>query len=123
MAAEGALAPFLENIVKAEYKKRRVIIEKKIFGSVKRLKLCIYDRKDCEAEHLPIPALQTDRKPFEWKAGEYVELWSEAYEGKALKIARVDEHRRKVYVEVELFGTTTELEVEEEEIKTKRSEE
>ena len=51
----GALETHMPNIVKADYKKRRVIIEKNLFQQRRTIKLCIYDENDCRLEGISIP--------------------------------------------------------------------
>ena len=51
----GALATHMQNIVKADFKRRRVIIEQKLFQQRITMKLCIYDENDCRIEGLTIP--------------------------------------------------------------------
>ena len=53
--AYGALEKHMQDIVKADYKKRRVIIETKLFGQRRTIKLCIYDENDCRVEGISVP--------------------------------------------------------------------
>lgn len=60
--AYGALEAHMQNIIMADYKKRRVIIEQNLFRQRITLKLCIYDEKDCEIEGLSKPGAVAEKK-------------------------------------------------------------
>ena len=53
--AYGALETHMQNIVNADYKRRRVIIEQNLFQQRRTIKLCLYDENDCRIEGISTP--------------------------------------------------------------------
>ena len=113
----GALEKHLPDIIKADYKQRRVIIEKTLLGQRRTIKLCIYDENDCKVEGIPLPfEEEKTESPFMYKVGDQVMLTIDGYENRIFTIKRVNEQKRKVYVALELFGRELEMEVGENDI-------
>lgn len=113
--AKGALEHYLDNIVKVDFTHRRVLIDIELFGRVRRIKLCVMGEDDCREENIPIPKWE-DKKEFTYKVGDIVMLASEAYQGQEFEIKKVDAKKRKITVEVDMFGMPMELTVGEDEI-------
>lgn len=110
--AYGGLKPYLDDIVQADYKKRRVIVEKTILGQKRRIKFSIYDDNDCRIEGIKPPISKEDndtRVPYH--VGDAVWIDMEGYDDRPYVITRVQEKKCKVYVAVELFEREVEMEV------------
>jgi len=113
--AKGALEHYLDNIVKVDFTHRRVLIDIELFGRIRRVKLCVMGEDDCREENIPIPEWG-DKKEFTYEVGDVIMLASDAYEGQQFEIKKVDAKKRKVTVEIDMFGMPMELTVGEEEI-------
>ena len=113
--ARGALEHYLDKIVKVDFTHRRVVIDVELFGKVRRIKLCVMGEEDCRQENIPIPEWG-EKKEFTYQPGERVLLVSEAYEGQEFVIKKVDVKKRKVTVDVDMFGMPVEMTVGEDEI-------
>ena len=110
--AYGALEKHLTDVVQADYKKRRVIVEKQILGQTRRIKFCIYDECDCRIEGIPSPLdSSVDNTEFPYRVGDEVWLSMEGYDEHPYAITRVQANKSKVYVAVELFGREVEMQV------------
>ena len=112
--AYGALGKHINDIVESDYKKRRVIIEKKILGQTRRIKFCIYDDSDCLIEGINSPIyedIEDKERDFPFCVGDRIWLSLEGYEDEPYTITRLQIKKQKVYVSVELFGREVEMEV------------
>ena len=112
--AYGALENHIADIVEADYKKRRVIVEKQMLGQTRRIKFCIYDETDCHKEGITSPIAMDEKeeeKDFPFHVGDRIWLDLEGHEDESYTITRLQIKKKKVYVAVELFGREVEMEV------------
>lgn len=113
--AEGPLKHYVDRIVKVDYPHRKLLIEMDLFGQKRRVKFCFMGEEDCIKEKVQLPQWE-EKQPFDYQVGEEILLCSDAYEQKLFVIKKVNEKKRTVTVEVELFGRVMELTVGEDEI-------
>ncbi len=71
---------------------------------------------DCREENIPIPEWDENKKEFTYEVGDMIMLVSDAYKGQEFEIKKVDAKKRKVTVQIDMFGMPMELTVGEEEI-------
>ena len=112
--AYGALEKHISDIVEADYKRRRVIVEKQILGQTRRIKFCIYDDADCRTEGITSPLYEDEEeeeRDFPFRVGDRIWINLEGYEDESHTITRLQIKKQKVYVAVELFGREVEMEV------------
>lgn len=110
--ALGPLAPYMQDIVLADYQKRKVIVEKVLFGNKKRIKFCLLTVEDCREEGIDVPVFPGEEvKSFHYQVGDVIYLDSEAYEGQGLKVVKVNEKKGTVDVLVEMFGSEMQMTV------------
>ena len=112
--AYGALEKHIADIVQADYKKRRVIVEKHMLGQTRRIKFCIYDDTDCHTEGITSPIEideNEEEKDFPFRVGDRIWLDLEGHEDEPYTITRLQMKKKKVYVAVEMFGREVEMEV------------
>lgn len=112
--AYGALEKHISDIVEADYKRRRVIVEKRILGQTRRIKFCIYDDADCLREGIISPLYEEEEeeeRDFPFRVGDRIWINLEGYEDEPHTITRLQIKKQKVYVAVELFGREVEMEV------------
>lgn len=112
--AKGALEHYVDKIVKVDNTHRRILIDLEMFGRLRRIKFCFMNEEDCRLEGVEIP--EWKKEPFPYEPGDMVEITSEAYRDQIFEIKKVDEKKRTITVEVDMFGMPVEMTVEENEI-------
>lgn len=105
--AKGPLVNYVDKIVKVDNSHRRIFVELELFGKVRRIKFCFMTDEDCRIENKELP--EWEKPEFCYQPGDIIKIDSEAYLDQEFEIKKIDEKKRTVTVEVDMFGNAIEM--------------